>query len=219
MPSYARPHVEWMKASTSMAMQEQRRTPHSIAAQDRMAAILETAVTSLGVRGYYGTSLQSIANGVGLTKAGVLHYVGSKEGLLELVLDKMYDLKTDEIFAAMQSEERPLIAELWRKTVAVNAQRPELVRMFTTLSAEALDPAHPAHDYFESREGKTDDAAHTIRWSLPDGVQAGPLLQAGFSMMDGIQLRWLRNPGNDLNTMWSRCESVLMPYPLWQGYR
>lgn len=39
------------------------------------------------------------------------------------------------------------------------------------------------------------------------------LLQSGFAMMDGIQLRWLRSPGQNLNTMWADCEDVLMPLP------
>ena len=56
---------------------------------DRRTAILDAAVESFGKLGYYGTSLQRIATEVGLTKAGVLHYVGSKEGLLKLALTEL----------------------------------------------------------------------------------------------------------------------------------
>lgn len=38
---------------------------------DRKAAILNAAVELFGTLGYYGTSLQKIADRVGLTKAGV----------------------------------------------------------------------------------------------------------------------------------------------------
>ena len=61
---------------------------------DRRTAILDAAVESFGKLGYYGTSLQRIATEVGLTKAGVLHYVGSKEGLLKLALTEEYDRVT-----------------------------------------------------------------------------------------------------------------------------
>ena len=54
---------------------------------DRRAEILNAAVELFGMLGYYGTSLQKIADRVRLTKAGVLHYVGSKEGLLTAALD------------------------------------------------------------------------------------------------------------------------------------
>lgn len=30
-------------------------------------------------------------------------------------------------------------------------------------------------------------------------------------MMDGVQLRWLRTPGQDLNAMWAECEDTLFP--------
>ena len=91
--------------------------------------------------------------------------------------------------------------------------------MFSTLSAEALDPAHPAHDYFADRERRTVTMALNINWAVPEGVNVGHVLQAGFSMMDGLQLRLLRSPGQDLNTMWADCEDALMPLPLWEGYR
>ena len=161
---------------------------------DRRTSILDAAVESFGKLGYYGTSLQRIATEVGLTKAGVLHYVGSKEGLLDLALTEEYDRVTESI-------------------------NPALVHMFSTLSTEALDPAHPAHDYFADRERRTVTMALNINWAVPEGVNVEHVLQAGFSMMDGLQLRWLRSPGQNLNTMWADCEDVLMPLPLWDGYR
>ena len=115
---------------------------------DRRNEILKAAVECFGTLGYYGTSLQRIATKVGLTKAGILHYVGSKEGLLTAVLDDMYDRETEDVTADMVRRDSPLIADMWRGIVAINAKRPDLVHMFSTLSAEALDPDHPAHDYF-----------------------------------------------------------------------
>lgn len=178
---------------------------------DRRSAILNAAVECFGTLGYYGTSLQRIATMVNLTKPGVLHYVGSKEGLLHAVLDEMYDRETEDVTAGMVRDERPLIAEMWRRTVSINAKRPELVHMFSTLSAEALNPDHPAHDYFAEREERIVEVAANIRWHVPEGVDAEQVLRSGFAMMDGAQLRWLRVPGRDLNEMWASCEDVLFP--------
>ncbi|WP_125979923.1 TetR/AcrR family transcriptional regulator [Bifidobacterium goeldii] len=186
---------------------------------DRLNAILDATIEYFGRLGYYGTSLQRIADAVGLTKAGVLHYAGSKEGLLSLVLTERYDRETESITESMVTEERPLIANMWRRTVAVNNHRPALVHMFSTLSAEALDPGHPAHEYFARREQSIVSNAMNINWQVPDGVNVQHVLQAGFSMMDGLQLRWLRSPGQDLNAMWAECEDALLPLPLWEGYR
>ena len=186
---------------------------------DRRTAILNAAVESFGTLGYYGTSLQKIATMVGLTKAGVLHYVGSKEGLPTTVLTEMYDRETEDVTADMVREAEPLIASMWRRVVAINAERPKLVHMFSTLSAEALNPDHPAHEYFATREEHVVDVARNIRWRVPDGVDAEQVLRVGFAMMDGVQLRWLRKPGQDLNAMWAECEDVLFPLPQWKGFR
>ncbi len=186
---------------------------------DRRSEILEAAVECFGTLGYYGTSLQRIATMVGLTKAGVLHYVGSKEGLLHEVLNEMYDRETVDITVGMIRNKYPLIADMWRETVKINSKRPKLVHMFSTLSAEALNPEHPAHDYFVDREEHCVDVAENIRWHVPEGVDAEQVLRAGFAMMDGVQLRWLRKPDQDLNAMWAACEDVLFPLPQWEGYR
>ena len=108
---------------------------------------------------------------------------------------------------------------MWRRIVAVNARRPIQVHMFSTLSAEAIDPNHPAHEYFANHELHNADTALNIRWRVPEGVDTRRLLNAGFAMMDGVQLRWLRTPGQDLNAMWAECEDALFPLPMWEGYR
>ena len=191
----------------------------AIADNDRRAAILDAAVASFGRLGYYGTSIQRIANEVGLTKAGVLHHVGSKEGLLELALTEMYDRGTMTIMAETIRDEHPSIAAMWRKVVAFNNRRPRLVHMFSTLSAEAIDPCHPAHDYFAAREHDIVSTALNINWTVPEGVDVERLMKAGFAMMDGIQLRWLRTPGKNLVELWADCEDALFPLPQWEGYR
>ncbi|MFR2856705.1 MAG: hypothetical protein ACLTB3_00005, partial [Bifidobacterium scardovii] len=52
---------------------------------------------------------------------------------------------------------------------------------------EALDSKHPAHDYFADRERRDVTNALNINWSVPDGANVEHVLQAGLSMMDGIQ--------------------------------
>lgn len=186
---------------------------------DSRTAILNAAVVSFGERGYYGTSLQKIANTVGMTKAGVLHHVSSKEGLLDTVLNEIYDDATDSVVVGYIDAERPLIAKMWREVVAINSKRPEQVHMFSTLDAESIDPKHPAHNYFKNRDQHVVDVTLKTKWVVPEGIDIKSFVQAGFSMMDGIQLRWLRSPERDLNEMWAECEAELMPMPMWKGYR
>ena len=130
-----------------------------------------------------------------------------------------YDAATDRVLAETSTAPRPSLARFLRRVVAINAHRPELVQMFSTLSAEALDPEHPAHDYFAQRERSSVRAALQVPWAAPPSVDARDVLESGLCLMDGLQLRWLRDPGQDLNAMWRRCERTLMPSPLWDNYR
>lgn len=63
----------------------------SAAAQERLDQIVSAAVRLINARGFNGMSLQAVADEVGITQAGVLHYVGSKHGLLVEVIRRYYD--------------------------------------------------------------------------------------------------------------------------------
>lgn len=54
------------------------RTPRSPEAQQRQQDILAIAMDTFAARGYNNASLAEIADRVGLTQAGVLHYFRSK---------------------------------------------------------------------------------------------------------------------------------------------
>jgi hypothetical protein len=69
------------------------------------------------------------------------------------------------------------------------------------LNAESLTPAHPAHDYFLAREARVIAFFGSARSDLhPDPAVRGRQVIA---IMDGIQLRWLRDPEHvDLVSEW-----------------
>jgi AcrR family transcriptional regulator len=59
-----------------------RRPPTPSKADERYAQIYETAARLFYEKGYAGTSLQDLANAVGLQKGSLYHYIDSKEDLL-----------------------------------------------------------------------------------------------------------------------------------------
>ena len=63
-----------------------------------------------------------------------------------------------------------------------------------------------------------DDGALDTEMTI-GGTEALLFKQMGKATVDGVQLRWLRKPGQDLNAMWVECEDVLFPLPQWDGYR
>ncbi len=59
------------------------RLPHA----ERRRQILDEAVLVIGRHGYYGFSIQDLADRCGLTVAGVLHHFRTKVGLLVALLE------------------------------------------------------------------------------------------------------------------------------------
>ncbi len=168
----------------------------------RKQRILDVALETFALQGYRGSSLRDIADGVGISQAGLLHHFRSKEDLLAAVLHQRDD--TDIAWYEQQRADGVSGLYVLRRLVEHNMTVPGLVRLFVTLSAEATDPDHPAHDYFrtryqESRElfgGMLADAQREgeIRPEI-DIALAAPLLIA---VLDGLQIQWLLEPGFDL---------------------
>ena len=58
-------------------------------------------------------------------------------------------VKREELYSSIpQIELEAVCAAIVKR----NAKQPEIVRLYALLSAEALQPNHPVHDYFTKRE-------------------------------------------------------------------
>lgn len=167
----------------------------------RREDILRTAHDAFSSRGFKGSSLREIADAVGLSQAGVLHHFSSKEALLAAVLAEK-DAESITRFTPHDGGVHVLAA--LRSVVADNMAQPGLIRLFTTLSAEAISEDHPAHEYFQLRYA----AAHElIATGLREGQRSGEVdpsvdvEQAAslvIAVMDGLQLQWLLNEEFDM---------------------
>lgn len=193
----------------------------------RVRQIEDVSATLFGESGYYGTSLRDIAERVGISKAGLLHYVTSKDNLLCMVLNDCYDQPTRVNMAVREllqydgpvpADKRLRIPSYFRELATVNEQRPQLVRLFTTMNAEALNPDHPAYEYFRERDAALTEVAYADIWYAPDGVTTPEVMMTAYRAMDGIQISWLRNPEHTLLERWDAVERSLFPASIWEGY-
>lgn len=195
----------------------------------RIAQILEESTRLVSEHGFYGLSLQDVANAVGISQAGLLHYVGTKEGLLQLIVEQRYDRRFDPeayIASGDPAATHPDGASFpgyCRFLVHNNAAEPQLVRLYMVLGAEAISPTHPAHEYFDARPDGTWDLYSRTTWRLPPEVgaweDARDLVEMAIEAMDGVQLRSFRSPAVSMEEGWARFEKVLFPSPVWDGYR
>nr|WP_258037300.1 MULTISPECIES: TetR/AcrR family transcriptional regulator [unclassified Streptomyces] len=156
------------------------------------------AMETFATRGYHNASLAEIADRVGLTQAGVLHYFSSKAGLLTGVLELRDNSGHDDL-----GGERPHGLDFLRhlvETTRRNASREGIVRLYAVLSAESVTDGHPARDYFRDRY--TGLRAMLTRalaeaeaaGELPAGADHATVAAAVIAVMDGLQVQWLLSP-------------------------
>jgi hypothetical protein len=98
--------------------------------------------------------------------------------------------------------------EICAALVRRNAGQPEIVRLFAVLEAESLAPDHPAHDYFEARQRRTlEELTAVLKERTPEPEALAVRIVA---LMDGLQIHWLRNPGEvDLVAEWAASAAML----------
>ncbi|WP_282947576.1 TetR/AcrR family transcriptional regulator [Cellulomonas endometrii] len=186
-----------------------------MAPEARRAQIVAAAGALISERGFWGTSVQDVADACGLTVAGLLHHVGSKDGLLVAVLQHRDEA---DIRALMRElglaldDETPRgvedvdlrgvsLARLCEALVRRNATQPEIVRLYSVLEAESLDAEHPAHAYFTARQRSVLEAFATA--APPTVADPDALARHVLAAMDGLQLQWLREPSVDLVAAWA----------------
>ncbi|GAA1394356.1 TetR/AcrR family transcriptional regulator [Catellatospora coxensis] len=197
-----------------------RRDRARLPAAERRRQIMEATAQLIAERGFWGLSMQDVADRCGLTVPGLLHHVGSKDGLLVAVLEHRdaedarslaAQLGVDDLTAPWAGGELPPGVDLRRMCAALvrrNAGQPEIVRLFAVLEAESLAPSHPAHDYFAARQEHTLAVFAALAKDLSPEPHA--LARQLMAMMDGLQIQWLRSPQtNDLVQAWEDAAELL----------
>ncbi|MFD5199077.1 TetR/AcrR family transcriptional regulator [Streptomyces sp. NPDC058375] len=165
---------------------------------ERRRQILRAALEVYSEGGERGSSLKEIADRVGLSQAGVLHYFESREELLLAVLAER-DLAGTEATGDATSP-----GEAVARVVAHNARQPGLVDLFVTLSAAASDVEHPAHAFFTQRydalSAQIEDGMGQARrrGNVREDVTPEQLSRLLIAVADGLQLQWLLNPDIDM---------------------
>ncbi len=175
----------------SAASRAQR--PHEKTAQ-RREDILAAAMMVFGSRGYNSGSLAEIAQGAGMTQAGVLHYFGSKEQLLIALLE--YRDAAD--VANLEGKHVPRGADFLKHlilTAKENMFRPGIVQAYAVLCGESVTEDHPAQQFFRDRfAGLREMLVNALALITERAVDDDEIMTAAsaiIAVMDGLQVQWL----------------------------
>lgn len=157
--------------------------------------ILERALGVVGRQGYRRASVKEIAEAVGLSQAGLLHYFDSKEELFTEILRKRDERDRADVTAPAGDAQAGFLA-----VIGHNADVPGLVELFSRMSVEAADPAHPAHAFFLARGQRLRSELVETLESLPHAPSVDPetLARIVQAAADGLQLQWLLDDTVDM---------------------
>src|SRR3954462_2965575 len=112
--------------------------------------VVGVAMDEFAARGYRGASLDMIGAKIGVPRQALLHYFPSKVKLLLAVLE-LREQQDAERFIELAAQHGWSFPDLFPAVIRYYAEQPALTRLHTVLAAEAVDPEHPAHEWFVDR--------------------------------------------------------------------
>lgn len=170
---------------------------HRAKGDRRRQQLVDIAAELFAQSGFRGTGLAAVAEAAGVTPAGVLHYFGSKTGLLQAVLEKHYQGELPKLEEASRVHSPDGLLRIFEVVVDGLVDRPGLARLFSVLVAENLAPGDPAHANFVLRYASLRKAfVEWLEQAKRDGsvrreVDSEALAVEMVAFMDGVQLQWL----------------------------
>ena len=168
----------------------------------RRQQIIDAATAVFAEYGYAGGSVRTIADRI-VSPASLLQHFGSKEGLLMAVLED-WDRHTVE---ARLTDVTGL--DYFRRLPEVmdaHLANRGLLKLFSTIAAEASSPSHPARGLIQQRYAAN---LATLATHLREAIETGEIAELTpteidqevrlvTAVLDGIGLQWLLDPSTDV---------------------
>lgn len=161
----------------------------------RRRQIIESAIAEFAARGVDGTSLRTLGEAIGVSHATLRHYFASRDELLVEVY------RSHEERERQPDPDRRGAVELMTESAEVNRTIPGLVRLYATLTTDALQEDHPSSQQFI--RARFAAARADLARRIADGQASGriaadidPVDAASLviAASDGLQVQWLLAP-------------------------
>ncbi len=166
----------------------------------RRAALLDAATQVFARDGYSSASMRDVAEIAGITTVGLLHHFPNKVALLTALLERR-DQRVVSRFRELEMEQT---LEGWlrflRQSMSFSIEDAAECQASMVMNTESLSDAHPAFEWYKERFDLTHQHARAHLTTLVEqgqiraDVEVKALAQELFSVMDGLQIQWLRSP-------------------------
>ncbi|MCF5805377.1 MULTISPECIES: TetR/AcrR family transcriptional regulator [Pseudomonas syringae group] len=172
----------------------------------RRKALLDAATVVFARDGYSSASMREVALLAGITTVGLLHHFPNKEALLSALLERR-DQRVTSRFQDLTTE---LTLEGFLKflklSMSFSIENADECQAALLMNTESLSPAHPAWSWHRERFHMTHEHARGHLNALIEArevradINVKAMAQEIFSVMDGLQIQWLRSP-EDVDVM------------------
>lgn len=190
-----------------------KRGPYAKSARKRRR-IIEAATEIFASHGYNGGSLQDVADRIGLSQTGLLHYFPTKRDLLVAVLHHRDEVTDTGPVAASGRDFASVLVD----QAEYNESVPGLIELYSVLCGEAVTDDYPARDYFVRRFDRVRrEYAGELRaladaGRLRQGVDPERAAASIVALWDGIQIQWLFEPSIDMaGCLRDYLNSIILP--------
>ncbi|MEO7122095.1 MAG: TetR family transcriptional regulator [Lacisediminihabitans sp.] len=161
----------------------------------RRQQIIASAITEFAERGVDGTSLRTLGDAIGVSHATLRHYFASRDELLVEVYRAHEQQRSVDAPATGTAVE----------SIAASAKRnrdiPGLVRLYATLTTDALQEDHPSSAAFI--RDRFAEVRESLAARIREGQNAGQIAEdidpfdaaaLVIAASDGLQVQWLLAP-------------------------
>lgn len=169
---------------------------------ERRRAMVDAAIELFARQGVRGTGVAAIAERAGATPSALIHHFGSKDGLVQAVLEEADRRALERLSVTRDAEPTLDQAFDWfvRDAEHTAASERRLAALHTTLTAENLEPGSVLHTWFRDRGRAL--RAHLVALftrAVADGsaradLDAELLAAETAAFIEGAHLLWLLDP-------------------------
>ncbi|NAS26123.1 TetR family transcriptional regulator [Herbidospora sp. NEAU-GS84] len=168
----------------------------------RRRAMVDAAIELFARQGVRGTGVAAVAERAGATPSALIHHFGSKDGLVQAVLEEADRRALERLSASPDAEPTLDQAFEWfvRDAGHTAAADRDLAALHTTLTAENLEPGAALHTWFRDR-GRALRAHLTSLYgravadgSARAGLDPSILAAETAAFIEGAHLVWLLDP-------------------------
>ena len=191
--------VDEQQAMDEAPAPKRRRAPKG---EMRRMALLDAATQVFARDGYLGASMRDVADIAGITTVGLLHHFPNKVALLRALLDRR-DQRVVERFGELETElTLQGFLRFLRMSMGFSVEDAGECQAALMINVESLSDKHPAFPWYNEKFEVVHGHARAHLASLVDvgAVRADLDIKAMaleiFSMMDGLQIQWLRGKEN-----------------------